>query len=190
MKKYFIEFLRVIKRKGVVDTHFHGLGISFIKLLSVIKILGLRIRGYNIDLNVVLRGNNVFFQSTTSAINISSGTTLGKNTRITGGGIGKIYIRDNVLIDDSTFVMAHQSIKIGKNTAIAAFCYITDFNHRFNTKDVSVLKQGYDTKPVLIGKNVWIGTHCVILPGVTVGDGAVIGAGSIVTKDIPAIVLA
>ena len=43
-----------------------------------------------------------------------------------------------------------------------------------------------EIKSVIIGKNVWIGTHAVILPGVTIGDRAVIGAGSIVTKDVPA----
>jgi len=185
MKKYFKEFIRVTRRKGIVDTLFHGMGLVFIKLSSVIKILALRIRGYNIDFNVVLSGNNVFFQSIKSAINISSGTTLGKNTRITGGGTGKIYIRKNVLIDDSTFVMAQKKIEIGDNTAIAAFCFITDFNHGFNDKSLSVLKQGYETNPVSIGKAVWIGTHCIILPGVKIGDGAVIGAGSVVTHDIP-----
>ena len=41
------------------------------------------------------------------------------------------------------------------------------------------------TAPVIIGKNVWIGENCTILPGVTIGDNAVIGAGSVVTKDIP-----
>ncbi|WP_242492089.1 DapH/DapD/GlmU-related protein [Massilimicrobiota timonensis] len=40
-------------------------------------------------------------------------------------------------------------------------------------------------KPVTIGKNVWIGGNCTILPGVTIRDNAVIGAGSVVTKDIP-----
>ncbi len=185
MKNYTKEFIRVIGKKGIVETLFHGVTLVCSKLLSVIKILCLRIRGYNIDLNVVLKGNNVFFQSTKSAINIESGTTLGKNTRITGGGSGNIYIGKNVLIDDSTFIMAQKKIEIGEGTAIAAFCFITDFNHEFNDKNLSVLKQGYETKAVSIGKAVWIGTHCIVLPGVRIGDGAVIGAGSVVTNDIP-----
>jgi len=41
-------------------------------------------------------------------------------------------------------------------------------------------------KPVKIGKNVWIGANCTILPGVTIGENSVIGAGSVVTKDVPA----
>ena len=41
-------------------------------------------------------------------------------------------------------------------------------------------------KPIKIGKNVWIGSNAAVLPGVTIGDNAVIGAGAVVTKDVPA----
>ena len=43
----------------------------------------------------------------------------------------------------------------------------------------------YRTSPISIGENVWVGTHALFLPGVTIGEGAVIGAGSVVTKDVP-----
>lgn len=185
MRKYFKEFIAVIRRKGLLETVIHGFSLILIKLLSLIKIFSLRLRGYRIEYSVLLRGDNNFFQSTKHAISISSGVILGKGTRISGGGEGKIFINENVLIDNYTFVMAHEKIIIGENTSIAAFCFITDFNHKFKSKNVSVLKQGYDTKPVSIGKAVWIGTHCIILPGVRIGDGAVIGAGSVVTHDVP-----
>ena len=42
------------------------------------------------------------------------------------------------------------------------------------------------SRPIIVGDNVWIGTRAIILPGVTIGDGAVIGAGAVVTKDVPA----
>ena len=45
-------------------------------------------------------------------------------------------------------------------------------------------------KPVSIGSNVWIGGNCVVLPGVSIGDNSIIGAGSVVTKDIPSNVVA
>lgn len=186
MKKYIKQIIEIISRKGALETFIFALKIFLDKLASLFKITFLKLRGYNINYSVLLKGNNFFFQSTKHAINIYKHVIIGKNTRISGGDKGKVYIGENVLIDDCTFIMAHEKIKIGKNTKIAAFCFITDFNHKYQDKNLSVVDQGYETKPVLIGENVWIGTHVIILPGVTIGDRAVIGAGSVVTKDVPA----
>ena len=180
---------KVIKttlKKGMTETLSFALKIFSDKILSIIKITFLKVRGYDIDYSVLLRGHNFFFQSTKHAICINSGTTIGQNTRISGGGDGKIYIDKNVLIDDFTYIMAHGKITIGKNTKIAAFCFITDFNHIFKNTKLSLVSQGYETRPVIVGENVWIGTHVVVLPGVKIGNRAVIGAGSVVTKDVPA----
>lgn len=66
-------------------------------------------------------------------------------------------------------------------------CEIRTANHNYNSMDLEYLP--YDEKvvckPVIIEKNCWIGTSSLILPGVTIQEGAVIGAGSVVTKDIP-----
>lgn len=176
----------IFKEKGTLETIIYGSKQLFDRSISHIKIFFLRMRGYDIDSSVLLRGNNFFFQSTKHAVNISKNTVIGKGTRISGGGKGKIYIRENVLIDDCTFIMAHEKIEIGKNTKIAAFCFITDFNHKFDDQTKILAEQGYATKPTIIGNNVWIGTHSIVLSGVTIGERAVIGAGSVVTKDVPA----
>ena len=74
-----------------------------------------------------------------------------------------------------------QSIKIGDNVKISHDVIIMDSDSHF------IEYEGYEqTKPVVIGDNVWIGTRVTILKGVTIGNGAIIGAGSVVTKDIPA----
>ena len=62
------------------------------------------------------------------------------------------------------------------------FCHLLDIKERKNDVEYG--------KPLTVGENVWIGGNCCILPGVTIGDNTVIGAGSIVTKDIPANVVA
>ena len=59
---------------------------------------------------------------------------------------------------------------------------IATLNHDINLKT----RNNASPKPVKIGKNVWIGANCTILPGVTIGDNSVIGAGSVVAKSIPA----
>ena len=186
MDRYIKQIIEIIGRKGALETFIYALKILLDKLTSLFKITFLKLRGYNINYSVLLKGNNFFFQSTKHAINIYKHATIGKNTRISGGGSGKVYIGENVLVDDCTFIMAHEKIEIGKNTKIAAFCFITDFNHKYQDLNLSVVEQGYVTNPVKIGKNVWIGTHAIILPGVTIGDRVVIGAGSVVTKDVPA----
>jgi maltose O-acetyltransferase len=63
--------------------------------------------------------------------------------------------------------------------------------HAFDDVDVPINQQGnLETREVVIGDDVWIGTRVIIMPGVTIGSGSVIGAGSIVTKDIPGMSIA
>jgi acetyltransferase-like isoleucine patch superfamily enzyme len=71
--------------------------------------------------------------------------------------------------------------------------------HRFHKKDILIWDQfgvhgkddqGYDIQPVVIGEGVWIGPLVTVFRGVTIGEGAVIGANSVVTKDIPAYAVA
>lgn len=174
------------ENKGWLETFIHLVNILFNRIYSLIIIIFLRWRGYDIDNSVSLGGENVFFQSKTSAIKIAAGTRLGKGTRISAGFKGTIEIGENVLLDDYCYVMAQEKIIIGKNTQVAAFCYITDFNHRFDKRKKLITNQGYAKKPVVIEEDVWLGTHCVILSGVRIDRGCVVGAGSVVVKNIPA----
>jgi maltose O-acetyltransferase len=62
---------------------------------------------------------------------------------------------------------------------------IFTMSHKYGRTDIPMDAQGYSYSKVRIGNDVWIGYHAIILPGVSIGDGAIIGAGSIVTRDIP-----
>lgn len=73
-------------------------------------------------------------------------------------------------------------IHIGDKTQIGPMCQILTADH---PRDAATRDAGLEFgKPIRIGRNVWIGGGAIILPGVTVGDDAVIGAGSIVTRDV------
>ena len=59
-------------------------------------------------------------------------------------------------------------------------------NHRFDRTDIPMMEQGFEEeRPVYIGNDVWIGDRALILPGVHIGDGSIIAAGAVVTKDVP-----
>ena len=79
-------------------------------------------------------------------------------------------------------------VTFGDNIFIGPNCSFYTAGHPF---DVDQRNAGLEyAKPITVGNNVWFGGNVVVLPGVSIGDGAVIGAGSVVTKDIPENVLA
>ena len=75
---------------------------------------------------------------------------------------------------------------IGSDVMMGPDCVIYTRNHRFDRLDIPMREQGYGpVEPVVIGDDCWIGGRVTILPGVHVGNGAVIAAGAVVTKDVP-----
>lgn len=174
----------------MIESVFTGFYSFLILIESRTKIAWLRTRGYDIDFSVNLRGKNIFFQSSKKAIRIGKHSIIGLCVKICSGFNGGITIHEGVGIFEYTAIDIHNSLEIGANTLIAPFCYITDYDHILSKPDTPIIQQGYRSKPIIIGKNVWIGAKSVILKGVTIGDNTVIGAGSVVTNSIPANVLA
>lgn len=77
-------------------------------------------------------------------------------------------------------------VTIGDNVMMGPDCTFYSMNHAFDRLDIPMCQQGFQpVKEIVIGNDVWIGGHVIILPGVHVGDHAIIGAGAIVTKDVP-----
>lgn len=89
---------------------------------------------------------------------------------------------------DDTSVAPYVHIWCGGRVIIGARCMIgshtaiTSLTHDYASPE---MWKTIEAKPVIIGDDVWIGAHAVIMPGVTVGNGAVIGAGSVVSRDVP-----
>jgi acetyltransferase-like isoleucine patch superfamily enzyme len=97
-----------------------------------------------------------------------------------------ITIGNNTFLGRDVKVYAYGShVTIGENTLIASDVKIITRNHKFDSLEVNINEQGYSSSPIIIGSNVWIGFNVVVLEGVRIGDGCVIGANSLVTKDIP-----
>lgn len=92
----------------------------------------------------------------------------------------KVHIGNNVIVMPNSLMMASGTITIEDNALVAAYVKLISNNH--DPYDRAVLT----CKPVVLKKNCWIGAGVVILPGVTVGENSIVGAGSVVTKDVPA----
>lgn len=119
----------------------------------------------------------------TSIIN-SANVHIGKDcllqdaVYIRAGTEGRITIGDRVALNSFCRLFGHGSITIGEDTQIGPGSLVTTTTHDYDRNLETIFK------PVVIGKGVWIGANVTILPGVTIGDFAVIGAGSVVTKDV------
>ena len=127
-------------------------------------------------------------------IEVGKGFTTGFNCRIDAYSDKNekiIYIGDNVQINDYVHIGAIEKIEIGDNVLIASKVFITDHNHGSysginNDSPFTIPKERklYSSK-VIIKKNVWLGEFVSVLPGVTIGEGSIIGTMSVVNKSIP-----
>lgn len=80
----------------------------------------------------------------------------------------------------------HGPLKIGDNVMMGPNVTILTHTHNIERTDIPMGQQGMRVAEVVIGNDVWIGMRVIIMPGIKIGDGAVIGAGAVVTKDVPA----
>ncbi len=108
-------------------------------------------------------------------INIERGATFGYNIEIgNNSGIGINAQLDSV-----------EKITIGDNVMMGPEVMILTQNHRHSDISLPMAEQGAESAPVQIEDDVWIGARVIILPGVRIGKSSIIGAGAVVTKDIP-----
>lgn len=110
---------------------------------------------------------------------------------------GRISLGKNVVIRPGTMLFASPQsdlsiqISIEENAMLGSGVHIYVSNHAFNDVTKPIIQQGHqDVKPVCIGKGAWIGANAIILPGVSIGENSVVGAGSVVTRSIPPRVVA
>jgi acetyltransferase-like isoleucine patch superfamily enzyme len=98
----------------------------------------------------------------------------------------RIRIGAGTFLNIGVMVASVELVEIGDHCMFANACFITDGNHRFDDPDRPVTWQGFSSKgPTRVGDNVWCGVNVVITSGVTVGERSVIGANSVITRDIP-----
>jgi acetyltransferase-like isoleucine patch superfamily enzyme len=96
-----------------------------------------------------------------------------------------VVIGKNTQINPFTVMYNRTGIYIGDNVMIAPHCMLASGNHNYKQLDKPMISAGaYSSGPIVIEDDVWIGANCTITDGVKIGKGAVVGANSVVTKDV------
>jgi len=165
---------------------------KILNLINLITLIKNRISPNDLDIRgfLILQNSNGQISIGQNAIINSS-----KYKNIIGGDTrSSIIVKKNAqLIIGSNFRMSNSAIycankiQIGNNVMIGGSCKLwdTDFHPLSAKERADNPNSAYNTKPIIIGNNVFIGGFSIILKGVTIGDGSIIGAGSVVSQNIP-----
>lgn len=163
---------------------------------------------YPVSFGRKVRVSNIVFDVTKdSSIDIDNDTSLYRNAEIhlkrksflrigKNGQIkrasrmkcseGKIQFGDFCALGEGAEIICEKAeVKIGNYVRIASEVFIITNNHKFNDPEKPIYLQGRQHRSINIGNDVWIGKRAMIMPGVNIGDGVVVAAGAVVTKNIP-----
>lgn len=116
-------------------------------------------------------------------LHLGQGCTLISQIHKVSLGVYKgatLKLGHNVVINNGTIISARLGIDIGEGTAIGYHCLLMDSDHHALAPGLPVSEA-----PIVIGKHVWLASKVSVLPGVTIGDFAVVATGAVVTKDVP-----
>ena len=148
---------------------------------NILRIL--RFSNFNFKTYVLIGENSSFLSKSNGKISIGNKSFFFDNVEVQSRG--DIKIGENVQVNNYSRIIALEKIVIGDNVTIAQFVSILDHDHDYTLINGKLVLNGYSTKPITIGNNVWIADKVTILKGVHIGDNVIIGANSLVNKDIP-----
>lgn len=119
-------------------------------------------------------------------ISFGRGNRIGRSCFLSAAS-GKLVLGDYVSVSPCSHLGADNGeIIIGDYVAIGPGCVLRAANHNFKRVDIPIMAQGHNFGQIIIEKDVWIGANCVITPNSHIGEGAVVGAGAVVTKNVEA----
>lgn len=110
--------------------------------------------------------------------------------RMTVEAYGRLEVGSRTIFGHTCTIAAKQDIRIGSNVLVAELVSIRDHDHRFDDLEVPIRDQGSVCAPVIIEDGVWLGSRVVVTRGVRIGAGTIVGAGAVVTKDLPPLSIA
>jgi len=131
--------------------------------------------------NVVVNGPNISIGKNVVFVG-GNGYVTNLTTLKTGGHEGRITIGDNVLVMNGVRVNSATEIIVEDDCMLANFCYLTDADWHDIYDRTQIVGR---TRPVHLKRGAWIGDSAIILKGVTVGENSIVGAGAVVSRDVP-----
>ncbi|MDA8964590.1 acyltransferase [bacterium] len=171
----------------------------FSLLISVLRFRGQFVKGvsvrYKNEGNLTITGGHFFFGFLTSRMNLvpnmkgvfriyrGGNVLIRGNVRIARSSrvyvAGRLEVGQGTYINSDTMLFVRERVRIGEECAISWGCQICDDDFHCVVPNTS------SSAPIVIGDRVWIGSNVSVLKGVTIGDGAIVAAGSVVAKDVP-----
>jgi len=174
-----LALLRFLRRNDMLNP-------SYARLIVRWGWLKLRWRGRLVTDGLAFVGPGVTFEIGPDArVHLGRWSWVGHGTKIRAHE-GEVRIGAKTVLGQECTISAYQHVSIGRECIVADRAMLIDFDHGVVEVDRPIRLQGIYKRDVRVGNNVWIGYGACILRGVTVGDNAIIGTNSVVTRDVPA----
>ncbi len=173
-----LTLLRFLRRNGM-------LRVGYLRLLVRLAWLKLRFRGRLTTDGIAFVCPGVTFEiGKQASVHLGRWSWLGHGTKIRSHE-GEVRIGAKSVLGQECTISSFQHVSIGRECIVADRVMLIDFDHGVVETDRPVRDQGIYKRDVRVGHNVWIGYGACILRGVRVGDNAIIGTSTVVTKDVP-----
>jgi len=130
---------------------------------------------------------NFIFHSELKTVRFNNKINFRNYINLLVGKQAELIIGNGVFFNNYCSINCLEKIEIGDETLFGEGVKLYDHNHQYSTNsDFTIEHQKFNTAPIKIGKNCWLGSNVTVLKGVTIGDNVIVGAGVLVYKDIPA----
>ena len=158
----------------------------FYKITAVLRFLLLKIWYFRrlsvAELSMIGRKCGIYIQGK-GRIHCQGRMILNDHVMLQSKGL--LEIGGHFGINSYSRIIAHEHIQIGHHVTIGQMVSILDHDHDFSIQEGNLVLDGYQTAPIHIGNHVWIGDKVTVLKGVSIGNNVVVGAHTLVNKDVP-----
>jgi len=121
-----------------------------------------------------------------SKVIIKDGVRIDRGVRILATNSSVITIDSGARIGMYSVLNGGSSISVGVKSLVSGFVYLQTSMHKFDSVGKPIRDQGYDHAEVVVGDGAWLAAHVVVMPGIKIGDNAVVGSNAVVTSDVSA----
>ena len=159
-----------------VGQNFYIQGIPFLKIRGPVK-------NIQIGNNVSVYGNIDLRNRENGTIIIEDNVSFDKECRLVAANNAVLRFKSGADIGGYNIFNCGTNVTIGHDTMIAGYCYIQSSNHG-TVRNIPIKKQNHTYGEITIGDDCWIASHVTVVAGVTIADGAIVGANAVVTKNL------